>query len=66
MEVVNNQVLSGVPFREAYKNVGNDIEKGKFKVPEKIKHTHEGSIGNLCNKQIKALMDKKVKGILKK
>jgi len=65
VEVVNNQVLSGIPFREAYKNVGNDIEKGKFKVPEKINHTHEGSIGNLCNKQIKALMDKKVKVILK-
>lgn len=65
VEVVNNQVLSGIPFREAYKNVGNDIEKGKFKVPEKINHTHEGSIGNLCNKQIKTLMDKKVKVILK-
>ena len=65
VEVVNNQVLSGVPFREAYKNVGNDIEKGKFKVPSTIKHTHEGSIGNLCNKQIKALMDKKVKVVLK-
>jgi argininosuccinate lyase len=65
VEVVNNQVLKGVPFREAYKNVGNDIETGKFKVPEKINHTHEGSIGNLCNKQIKALMDKKLKVILK-
>ena len=65
VEVVNNQVLNGVPFREAYKNVGNDIEKGKFKVPAKINHTHEGSIGNLCNKQIKTLMDKKVKVILK-
>jgi argininosuccinate lyase len=65
VEVVNNQVLSGVPFREAYKNVGNDIEKCKFKVPATIKHTHEGSIGNLCNKQIKALMDKRVKVVLK-
>jgi argininosuccinate lyase len=65
VEAVNNQVLKGVPFREAYKNVGNDIEKGKFKAPEKINHTHEGSIGNLCNKQIKVLMDKKVKVILK-
>ncbi len=65
VEAVNAQVLKGVPFREAYKNVGNDIEKGKFKAPEKIKHTHEGSIGNLCNKQIKALMDKKVNVILK-
>ena len=65
VEVVNNQVLSGVPFREAYKKVGKDVEEGRFKAPSAINHTHEGSIGNLCNKQIKTLMDKKVKQILK-
>ncbi|SEN80010.1 argininosuccinate lyase [bacterium A37T11] len=52
VEVVNNEVLRGVPFREAYKNVGMAIEKGEF-IPSKIvHHTHEGSIGNLCNTEI--------------
>jgi argininosuccinate lyase len=52
VEVVNNEVLKGVPFREAYKNVGMDIEAGRFVAPETVNHTHEGSIGNLCNKEI--------------
>ncbi len=64
VEVVNAQVLKGVPFREAYKNVGNAIEKGNFEALETINHVHEGSIGNLCNQMIKALMDKKVKAVL--
>jgi argininosuccinate lyase len=64
VEVVNDQVLKGVPFREAYKSVGNAIEKGNFEAPETINHTHEGSIGNLCNQHIKALMAEKVKVIL--
>ncbi len=64
VEVVNDQVLKGVPFREAYKNVGNAIEKGNFEAPETINHTHEGSIGNLCNQLIKAEMDLKVSKIL--
>jgi argininosuccinate lyase len=64
VEVVNDQVLKGVPFREAYKNVGNAIEKGNFEAPENINHTHEGSIGNLCNQHIKALMAEKVKALL--
>lgn len=56
VEEVNRLVLSGMPFRDAYKKVGLDIEAGNF-VPDKtIHHTHEGSIGNLCNKQIYALM----------
>src|SRR5690606_26225217 len=49
VEVVNNQVLSGVPFREAYKNIGLDIEAGNFSPAKEVNHTHEGSIGNLCN-----------------
>ncbi len=57
VEVVNNQVLKGVPFREAYKNVGMDIEKGQFVAPETVNHTHEGSIGNLCNKEISAAFE---------
>jgi len=52
VEAVNEEVLKGVPFREAYKKVGYEIEKGEFKAPEKVIHTHEGSIGNLCNEQI--------------
>lgn len=57
VEVVNNLVLNGLPFREAYKKVGLDIEAGNFKAPHTVHHTHEGSIGNLCNDQIAKLMD---------
>jgi argininosuccinate lyase len=57
VEVVNDEVLKGVPFREAYKKVGLDIEKGEFKVPEAINHTHEGSIGNLCNNEIRSMFN---------
>ena len=52
VEAVNAEVLNGVPFREAYKNVGAAIENGEFKAPSMVNHTHEGSIGNLCNEQI--------------
>lgn len=52
VDAVNEQVLNGIPFREAYKNVGSAIVKGEFKAPASVKHTHEGSIGNLCNEQI--------------
>jgi argininosuccinate lyase len=56
VEEVNRLTASGIPFRDAYKKVGQDIEAGSF-VPDKtICHTHEGSIGNLCNDQIAALM----------
>ncbi len=56
VEEVNRRVRNGVPFREAYKQVGLEIEAGQF-VPDKdIHHTHEGSIGNLCNKEIAKLM----------
>ena len=52
VEKVNELVLQGIPFREAYQIVGNEVEAGTF-IPNKlINHTHEGSIGNLCNKQI--------------
>ena len=57
VEVVNNMVLSGTPFREAYKTVGLNIEHGNFEVPDTINHTHEGSIGNLCNDRIAELMN---------
>jgi len=54
VEAVNNLTLSGIPFRDAYKQVGLEIEAGNF-VPDKtVNHTHEGSIGNLCNDEIQA------------
>lgn len=56
VEVVNNMVLSGTPFREAYKKIGIDIENGSFKADKNVNHTHEGSIGNLCTNEISALM----------
>jgi argininosuccinate lyase len=62
VEVVNRLVLEGVPFREAYKQVGVDIEKGTF-VPEKqLNHTHAGSIGNLCTEQVNGQMSAVLKG----
>lgn len=57
VETVNNLALSGVPFREAYKTVGLDIEEGKFNPSRTVNHTHEGSIGNLCTAQTAQLMD---------
>ena len=55
VEEVNRLVLEGVPFRDAYKQVGLDIEAGKFEHDKKVNHTHAGSIGNLCNDNIAAL-----------
>ncbi|MCD7961978.1 MAG: argininosuccinate lyase [Rikenellaceae bacterium] len=57
VEVVNKMVLSGVPFREAYKRIGMDIEEGKYVADKAVSHKHEGSIGNLCTDEITALMD---------
>jgi argininosuccinate lyase len=52
VEVVNKLTTNGMPFRDAYKKVANDIAEGKFTPETKVAHTHEGSIGNLCNQQI--------------
>ena len=57
VEEVNRLAAEGMPFRDAYKKVGLDIEAGKFTPCKEVHHTHEGSIGNLCNQEIKALMD---------
>ena len=57
VEEVNRLAAEGMPFRDAYKKVGLDIEAGKFTPQKEVHHTHEGSIGNLCNDQIKQLMD---------
>lgn len=56
VEAVNAEVLAGVPFREAYKKVGTAIENGDFSPNVTLNHTHEGSIGNLCNDKIVGLM----------
>ena len=58
VEEVNRMVLSGTPFRDAYKVVGLAIEKGEFKPDQKLTHTHEGSIGNLGNEHIAAAFNK--------
>ncbi len=57
VEEVNKLVLRGMPFRDAYRQVGLDIESGKFTAGAEIKHTHEGSIGNLGTSAIKKQMD---------
>ncbi|WP_158796256.1 argininosuccinate lyase [Pedobacter sp. L105] len=57
VEVVNDLALKGVPFREAYQIVGETIENGTFEPGETVNHTHEGSIGNLCNPEISAMME---------
>ena len=60
VEEVNKLVLQGMPFRDAYKKVGLDIEANQFTYSTELHHTHEGSIGNLCNEQIEANMRKVV------
>ena len=56
VEEVNKLVNAGIPFRDAYQKIGKDIEAGKFVHSSKLHHTHEGSIGNLCTKEIKRQM----------
>ncbi|MBS1511262.1 MAG: argininosuccinate lyase [Bacteroidetes bacterium] len=56
VEEVNKLVLQGIPFRDAYKKVGMDIEKGEFTYSTSVQHTHEGSIGKLCTAEINAAM----------
>lgn len=62
VEEVNKLAASGMPFRDAYKTVGLEIEAGTFKADRNIHHTHEGSIGNLCNDKIEALMNENIAG----
>ena len=56
VEEVNRLASEGMPFRDAYKKVGLDIEAGTFTPCKDIRHTHEGSIGNLCNEEVKKIM----------
>lgn len=56
VEEVNRLVMQGIPFRDAYRQVGKSIQGGNFDPEHEIKHTHEGSIGNLCLQEIKGKM----------
>lgn len=56
VEEVNRLTAAGMPFRDAYKKVGMDIEEGHFQPCREVRHTHAGSIGNLCTKEIADLM----------
>lgn len=60
VEEVNRLVLQGVPFRDAYRDVGNAIEANQFLYRTELRHTHEGSIGNLCNDEIAGNMNKAI------
>ena len=63
VEEVNRLVLKGIPFRDAYQQIGAAIEGGEFKAgASELKHTHEGSIGNLCNKEIRSMMEQALQG----
>jgi argininosuccinate lyase len=57
VDALNELVDQGVPFRDAYKIIGEQVEKGTFQSPGKTTHTHEGSINNLCLKEIKEKME---------
>jgi argininosuccinate lyase len=58
VEEINKLVVKGIPFREAYKAVGNAVNDGTFKTDRKMLHTHQGSINNLCTGDIKAMMER--------
>jgi argininosuccinate lyase len=62
VEEVNKLVLQGVPFRDAYKQVGMAIENGNFNYSTSLNHTHEGSMGNLCNDKIEKMMQEVLAG----
>ncbi len=62
VEEVNRLATEGMPFRDAYKKVGLDIEAGRFEPVKEVHHTHEGSVGNLCTAQVRALMDEVLSG----
>ncbi len=60
VEEVNKLVLQGIPFRDAYKIIGQSIEKGEFEYSNILHHTHEGSMGHLCNDEIQRMMDTEI------
>ncbi len=64
VEDVNRLVLSGMPFRDAYKTIGMQVQRGEYKPHREVNHTHAGSIGNLCTDKIKRKMDEAASGII--
>ncbi len=58
VEDVNRLALSGVPFREAYREIGMQVQCGEYRPTRSVHHTHEGSIGNLCTEQIRQKMER--------
>ncbi len=62
VEEVNHLVENGMPFRDAYKKVGMEVQEGRFEFHGTLHHTHEGSIGNLCNDKIRAAMENTIDG----
>lgn len=63
VEKVNELVLQGIPFREAYKQIGLEVQEGTFAFQPVLNHTHAGSIGNLCTNEIRTKMENAMKGI---
>lgn len=57
VEEMNKLVLQGMPLRDAYKKIGKDVENNAFETDRKLRHTHEGSLGNLQNEEIIKMMD---------
>ncbi len=58
VEDVNRLALQGIPFREAYRQVGMAVQRGEYRPTREVHHTHEGSIGNLCTAEIRRKMDR--------
>jgi argininosuccinate lyase len=63
VEEVNRRVLQGIPFREAYQQVGKEVQAGTFHTEKKVQHTHAGSVGNLCTEEIRKKMELASQGI---
>lgn len=64
VEAVNQEVLNGLPFRDAYQLVGRQIAEGSFDPPTELHHTHEGSLGNLCNMDITRKLNQVMQGFV--
>lgn len=58
VEDVNRLALEGVPFREAYRTIGMQVQRGEYQPTREVHHTHEGSIGNLCTAEIREKMER--------
>ena len=65
VEDVNRLALEGVPFREAYRTVGMQVQRGEYQPTREVHHTHEGSIGNLCSAEIRQKMERVMQNLAK-